>query len=205
MLKLIFFTGLCLILFTSCSSTTKYGLVAGAQKANYKETADVSSVITGNGTLLPDYTNEGNGFFIGISEELPWILTKIVYFQNKYEDKDYSYDGTTYATALSESGIRGSLALKFGFFQPFISFASYNSEYEVNGSSDETDYTALGYGVDLEFNVGKDKYIYLGIELNTYEDTVVDGLVFAEQTLEHQTIYLGYRQNFWTVGGKGSK
>lgn len=115
----------------------------------------------------------------------------------------YDFEGTSYDTELSETGFRGSLALKLGYIQPHLSVVSYNSKYVLDNEVFENSYSTLGYGVDVELPISKRAYFYLGYTNDTYKHDGYQGAAYFQQLLNHETIYLGLRFNF--SGGKSSK
>ena len=185
----------CFIFLTSCAAT-RYGAVVGGQYASYSESASASSVFGGGGPDIEDYDTSGPGFHIGFSEETQNILTKIYYFQNSYEDGDYVVDGQSLDASLKESGIKGTIAWKLGIFQPYFGFASYNFDTEVDGNSESSSTGALTFGADLEFQVSKRGFFYLGYGVDTSDNLSVIGSYTVNQTIKHGTFLLGYRYNF---------
>lgn len=188
-----------LLFFTSCAAV-KYGAVVGAQKSTYTESGSASSLISSDQVTFSNYENSSSGFHIGISEESKWVLTKIYYFNNTYEDLVYNFEGTNYNTALKETGFKGTLAIKLGFFQPHLSVTSYNSLYLIDEDEYDKSYSTVGAGIDLEIPISKRAYAYIGINTDTYDEIAFEGLAQINQSLHHQTVYAGIRFNFSADG-----
>ena len=161
-----------------------------------RESVSASSLFGGGSPEIEDYDTSGPGFQVGFSEETQSILTKIFYFQNSYEDGKYKVDNHSYDASLSESGFKGTIAWKLGPFQPYFGFASYNYETEVDGESDSSSSSALTFGADLEFQVSKRGFFYLGYGVDTGDNIGVVGTYTVDQTIKHGTFQLGYRFNF---------
>lgn len=191
------FAKLSLILFLSSCAATRYGAVVGGQYTNYNESSSVSSLLGGGGgPEIEDYETSGPGFHVGFSEETQSILTKITYFQNRYEDSEYVVDGNKSDASLSESGFRGTVAWKLGPFQPYFGFVSYNFDAEVDGESETSNASTITFGADLEIQVSKRGFFYLGYGVDSVDNlSVVEGYT-VDQTIEHGTFVLGYRHNF---------
>ena len=193
-LKNFFLFSLFLIL-SSCAAT-RYGVIVGGQHSAYHETGDASALIGSGSLSFDEYTNSAPGFHVGFSEETAHILTKIYYFKNSYPEKEYSFDGTDYDTELSESGVKGTIAWKLGFFQPYIGITSYNASYTVGEEESSENYPALGFGADFEFQVSKKAFVYVGYGQDSHERTSFEGLAQINQKMRHRVIHFGLRYNF---------
>lgn len=191
-----------LALLTSCSA--KYGVSTGVSQQKYSEKATISSIVSSTSVTLPEYQSEGTGLFLGITEESDWFLTKISYFQNKYKDSKYSFSGVTVNGDLSESGIRTSLALKLWIFQPFFSFSSYASKYNIDGDVKKESYVTAGYGMDIEVPINETAFWFLGYEMDSFNNEAIEGSLTIDQTLSHSRIYTGIRFNIFD-NSKGKK
>src|SRR5690606_2570992 len=145
-----------------------------------------------DGPIFDNYENDSMGFHIGISEETPNFLTKITYFQNSYDEMTYSFNGMDYDTELEESGLRGSIAWKLGFFQPYIYFANYNSKYTIEDKKEDTSYTALGFGAELEFQLSRRSFIYVGYSIDSHINASSAGSSAITQELKHDAILVGF-------------
>lgn len=188
--------------FLSSCAAVKYGVVVGTQKSSYTESGSASSIISNNQVAFNSYENESSGFHIGISEESKWILTKLYYFSNTYDDLVHTFEGTDFNTELSESGAKGTLAFKLGWVQPHFSVTSYNSIYTVDDEEYKKSYSTVGVGIDLEIPISQKGYLYFGVNSDTYKEQSFEGLARLEQLLHHETVYAGLRFNF--SGGSSS-
>ncbi len=186
-------------MLSSCAN--KYGLIVGAQKENYQETASAFVFSSAGKVSLPKYNNSSTGFHFGISEESDYLLSKIYFFSNSYGDKDYVSGATTYKTSLSESGIAATIGLKLWWFQPFLGFKSYESEYVIDGASTKDNYSALYYGIDMEVPLSNDWFLYLGYGANEKVSIGTIGAAVVTQTRAHSDLKIGLRWNFVSFGG----
>lgn len=188
---------LCLF-FTSCA--TRYGIVAGGQHVNYSESSSFSPYLASEDISLGNYEMKANGFHVGLSEETPNFLTKLVYFQNKYGEENFMINSEDTLVNLKESGIRGSIAWKLGFFQPYVMVSANRSTIKgqnatLNVESDGS-YTSLGFGADLEFQIGRKTFLYMGYSQDSHDEIKMTGSGSATAKLRHTTFSLGLRFNF---------
>lgn len=176
--------------FTSCA--VRYGVVVGVQNASYDESA---SAVLG-GANLDNYSNSTTGFHIGLSEESKHFITKLTYFQNSYPEKAYVAQGQEFDTALNESGFRGTLAWKLWFFQPYISTTAYNREYSIGEDVTSSSSSAIGFGMDLEYELNSRTLMYCGFGSDNQVGTANVGGNTYITSIDSSTIYFGLRYNF---------
>lgn len=185
--------------FSSCA--VRYGAVVGAQNISYNE----SATIVLSSVEIEDYNSSSTGFHLGISEESKYFLTKIYYFQNSYPDKIITIDGTKYGTSLEESGIRGTVAWKLWFLQPYFSVTRYNSDYTVGRESSSESYSALGFGADIEYDFSPRVSMYLGYGQDSYDTSSTSGAGTTVGSIGHSTVSFGLRYNFSDSIGSSKK
>ncbi|EPZ52462.1 putative lipoprotein [Bacteriovorax sp. BAL6_X] len=185
----VLFPILVLIFLTSCAA--KYGIVAGAQMPTYEEKTTIDNLFSPDVSLRP-YKTDGTGFHIGISEETNWLLTKLSFYHNTYDEASYELESSTIKTDLKESGIMATTAIKLWWFQPLFGFKYVNREYSNSEVLEDDSYLLWTLGMDIEAPVSKRFYIYGG-----YHYSSGSNVNFLYDTdFKVTTMVMGLRYNF---------
>lgn len=166
-------------LVVSCSYT-KYGLNLAVTQNTYEE-----KILLANQTI----GTKGPGFKIGIVEEIPYFVTRINYFQTKYDT--VSINNTD--VEMQESGIDYSIGLKLWHFQPRLVGGYYKTSAKSLTENTEDNHSLLGLGLAYEQPLNDDHYLYVAYDILDSSQIVVSSW---------QRLTIGYRWNFALIGSE---